>query len=860
MDFSRLHLYTPPQCVPENTGYTYALSSSYSSDALDFETEHKLDPVFDSPRMSRRSLRLVSATYSTVDSQPADAHTCAQSTVATKDKASRTAKQRRSASKPAFNINHVSRKVTSSVLGQNSCHRLQAGSYLRPPVLDESLICEQTKVDHFWGLDDDSDLKGGGRTVAQGNGERAPGGAEAAARNGYTCDACSLLSERRAVLTAQSPHHGPSSRVYSRDRAQKRGASFSTARILSLARCSASSFSSFLVHLFQVVLMKLNYEPENYKLKSFESKDCESKSYESKSYESKAHAGLGWRRDGRVTLGEDGHLHVSREPRWKVASAVFWWLGTGWYQLVTLISWLNVFLLTRCLRNICKFLFLLIPLALLLGAGLSMWGQGSIFSLLPVFNWTLMSRTQTADVPKDTLRPEASHLSRPLEGGGGDSPWPPMSEVERQGASLSGRCHSPEEKFRDLAASLQSLQARVDQMGDASGAVLPLVRTVLRQHLQETGADRLPCSKTDFMTFHQEHESRIANLEDILGKLTEKSEIIQEELEQTKLRTTSGIADQELLTMVKHLQLELGHLKSEMSSWQNLKTNCEKVDTIHEKVEARVRDTVRLLLADDGQQGGALEWLLQKFSSQFVSKDDLHSLLRDLELRILRNITHHVSVTKQMPTSETVASAVSEAGVSGITEAEALVLVNNALKLYSQDKTGMVDFALESGGGSILSTRCSETYETKTALISLFGIPLWYFSQSPRVVIQPDIYPGNCWAFKGSQGYLVVRLSMTVYPTTFTLEHIPKTLSPTGNITSAPKDFAVYGLENEYQEEGLLLGQFTYDQDGESLQMFPAPERPEKAFQIVELRIFSNWGHPEYTCLYRFRVHGEPVK
>lgn len=25
MDFSRLHMYTPPQCVPENTGYTYAL-------------------------------------------------------------------------------------------------------------------------------------------------------------------------------------------------------------------------------------------------------------------------------------------------------------------------------------------------------------------------------------------------------------------------------------------------------------------------------------------------------------------------------------------------------------------------------------------------------------------------------------------------------------------------------------------------------------------------------------------------------------------------------------------------------------------------------------------------------------------
>lgn len=33
------------------------------------------------------------------------------------------------------------------------------------------------------------------------------------------------------------------------------------------------------------------------------------------------------------------------------------------------------------------------------------------------------------------------------------------------------------------------------------------------------------------------------------------------------------------------------------------------------------------------------------------------------------------------------------------------------------------------------------------------------------------------------------------------------------------------GLENEYQEEGQPLGRFTYDQEGESLQMFAAPVR-----------------------------------
>ncbi|XP_075851337.1 SUN domain-containing protein 1 isoform X3 [Microcebus murinus] len=875
MDFSRLHMYTPPQCVPENSGYTYALSSSYSSDALDFETEHKLDPVFDSPRMSRRSLRLVTTAHPSGDGQAMGAHSCTSSAGSLKDGVARTVKQRRSANKVAFSINHVSRQVTSSGASQGGSKSLQGAVSLRPPVLDESLIREQTKVDHFWGLDDDGDLKGGNKAAIQGNGDLAAG---AAARNGYICSDCSMLSERRDALTAHSTAHGLTSRIYSRDRDQKRGSAFYMDRILWLAKYTSSSFSSFLVQLFQVVLMKLNYESENYKLKS-----DESKSYKSKNHESKAHPSYCGTMNVKESLREDGHLSVNGDSLcyflmqtlrrigaagwfvsrtvwsvlWlalvapgKAASGMFWWLGIGWYQFVTLISWLNVFLLTRCLRNFCKFLILFIPLLLLL-AGLSSWGQGDFLSFLPVLNWTNLQRTQSADDPGNIFKPEASHLNQPPQGDDEAFRWRWTRDVEQQVASLSGQCHSHDERLRELTALLEKLQAQVDQMDDGRAGLPALVRDAVGQHLWET----------DFMTFHQEHEVRISNLEDILGKLTEKSEAIQKELEQTKLKTTSssGADEQQLMSTVRRLELELGHLRSELSSWQHEKTSCEKVDVSREKVDAQVRETLKLIFSED-QQDDSLEWLLQKFSSQFVRKDDLQILLQDLELKILKNITHHISVTKQMPTSETVMSAVNEAGVSGITEAQAHVIVNNALKLYSQDKTGMVDFALESGGGSILSTRCSETYETKTALISLFGIPLWYFSQSPRVVIQPDMYPGNCWAFKGSQGYLVVRLSMVIHPTAVTLEHIPKTLSPTGNITSAPKDFAVYGLENEYQEEGWLLGHFTYDHEGESLQTFHVLKRPERAFQVVELRIFSNWGHPEYTCLYRFRVHGEPVK
>ncbi|XP_054543149.1 SUN domain-containing protein 1 isoform X25 [Pan troglodytes] len=801
--------------------------------------------------MSRRSLRLATTACTLGDGEAVGANSGTSSAVSLKNRAARTAKQRRSTNKSAFSINHVSRQVTSSGVSHGGTVSLQDAVTRRPPVLDESWIREQTTVDHFWGLDDDGDLKGGNKAAIQGNGD-VGAAAAASAHNGFSCSNCSMLSERKDVLTAHPAAPGPVSRVYSRDRNQKSHASY-------YGRMNVREVLREDGHL------SVNGEALCDDCKGKRHLDAHTAAH-SQSPRPPGRAGTLWhiwacagyfllqilRRIGAagqaVSRTAWSALWLAVVAPGKAASGVFWWLGIGWYQFVTLISWLNVFLLTRCLRNICKFLVLLIPLFLLL-AGLSLRGQGNFFSFLPVLNWASMHRTQRVDDPQDVFKPTTSRLKQPLQGDSEALPWHWMSGVEQQVASLSGQCHHHGENLRELTALLQKLQARVDQMDGGAAGPSASVRDAVGQ----------PPRETDFMAFHQEHEVRISHLEDILGKLREKSEAIQKELEQTKQKTISAVGEQ-LLPTVEHLQLELDQLKSELSSWRHLKTGCETVDAVQERVDVQVREMVKLLFSED-QQGGSLEQLLQRFSSQFVSKGDLHTMLRDLQLQILRNVTHHVSVTKRLPTSEAVVSAVSEAGASGITEAQARAIVNNALKLYSQDKTGMVDFALESGGGSILSTRCSETYETKTALMSLFGIPLWYFSQSPRVVIQPDIYPGNCWAFKGSQGYLVVRLSMMIHPAAFTLEHIPKTLSPTGNISSAPKDFAVYGLENEYQEEGQLLGQFTYDQDGESLQMFQALKRPDDtAFQIVELRIFSNWGHPEYTCLYRFRVHGEPVK
>ncbi|XP_062540501.1 klaroid protein isoform X2 [Armigeres subalbatus] len=89
-----------------------------------------------------------------------------------------------------------------------------------------------------------------------------------------------------------------------------------------------------------------------------------------------------------------------------------------------------------------------------------------------------------------------------------------------------------------------------------------------------------------------------------------------------------------------------------------------------------------------------------------------------------------------------------------LTENDVRRIVRDALRIYDADKTGLVDYALESAGGQILSTRCTENYQTQSAQISIFGIPLWYPTNTPRTVISPTMQPGQCWAFSGFPGYL----------------------------------------------------------------------------------------------------------
>ena len=186
--------------------------------------------------------------------------------------------------------------------------------------------------------------------------------------------------------------------------------------------------------------------------------------------------------------------------------------------------------------------------------------------------------------------------------------------------------------------------------------------------------------------------------------------------------------------------------------------------------------------------------------------------------------------------------------------------IQEALLIFGADRTGLMDYAAESGGGSIASIRCTETFDTNPAVLSLFGIPLMYLYNSPRTVIQPGADIGECWPFKGSVGHIVFRLGAMINPTSFTYEHLPKFMAPDGDIHSAPRDFSVFGLQSVDDHSPLSLGNYTYNEDGEPRQNFRVQAMTSRPFRYIELEIKNNWGKMEYTCLYRFRIHGNLAK
>ncbi|XP_030614595.1 SUN domain-containing protein 5-like isoform X2 [Archocentrus centrarchus] len=174
----------------------------------------------------------------------------------------------------------------------------------------------------------------------------------------------------------------------------------------------------------------------------------------------------------------------------------------------------------------------------------------------------------------------------------------------------------------------------------------------------------------------------------------------------------------------------------------------------------------------------------------------------------------------------------------------------------------MANFALERLGARILTEKTSESYPPEVPGLTLFGFTVVSAKRpppvSPRTLLQgwaPNS-PGQCWAFKGSKGQLSVELSHSIYVSHVSIGHIPKNISPYGTRSSALRMFSVFGNQN-IEDPKIYLGTFEYDASGRPLQLFKMAGHERDVVKYLTLKIHSNWGNHNYTCIYSFRVHGK---
>ncbi|XP_069870617.1 SUN domain-containing protein 3 isoform X1 [Dipodomys merriami] len=249
---------------------------------------------------------------------------------------------------------------------------------------------------------------------------------------------------------------------------------------------------------------------------------------------------------------------------------------------------------------------------------------------------------------------------------------------------------------------------------------------------------------------------------------------------------------------------------------------------------------------------------LLKKESQTLENNfrEILSLIEQID--VLKALLRDMKDSSQNYSWASAGDALQEQDSPEVLDEEMSNLVHYVLKKLREDQVQMADYALKSAGASIIEEGTSESYKNNKAKLYWHGIGFLNYEMPPDTILQPDVHPGKCWAFAGSKGHILIKLARKIIPTAVTMEHISEKVSPSGNISSAPKEFSVYGITKKCDGEEIFLGQFAYNKTENTVQTFELQHEAPESLLCVKLKILSNWGHPKYTCLYRFRVHGLP--
>jgi SUN domain-containing protein 1/2 len=199
--------------------------------------------------------------------------------------------------------------------------------------------------------------------------------------------------------------------------------------------------------------------------------------------------------------------------------------------------------------------------------------------------------------------------------------------------------------------------------------------------------------------------------------------------------------------------------------------------------------------------------------------------------------------------------------------------------LFPRTSIPAYDYANVAMGGRSIPALTSPPYSPPLHLdISHMDRTFWRFF-SPKPPIHPPEMalsdgnnPGECWAFAGTSGQLGIQLLQPIHVISFAIEHTWNMLFT----KSAPRKIMLWGLVPEVNPSldpstmlrpflpqfevsyiNIHLATVTFDPiQTQPHQTFLLPHTTRRPFDHLIAQFLGNWGHSDYTCLYRLEIHG----
>ena len=371
-------------------------------------------------------------------------------------------------------------------------------------------------------------------------------------------------------------------------------------------------------------------------------------------------------------------------------------------------------------------------------------------------------------------------------------------------------------------------------------------------------------------------------MEAVRGGWEAEKKKMKAELHTSLLKDTTETVVKEQSGAINELKQQLAELKQRLGSSQSKEG---KVDSsTRQWVEERVQSVLDDLRSAESMQ--QREEVMSKLSAVEAALDELRAGTTSTTAS-----TSPSSSSSAAPSDASVRAAVSDilfkhaSTVYSSLSPSVLSDITAALERFAADRTNEVDYALASSGGRIVAHSPTHSAVLSSSSVVSPLLSLFTSRHLPEVpaeaMLDADMSVGHCWPMQRQRGGVIIGLRERVRISGLSLQHASVNVLPDGG-ASMPRMVRLTGVDDDQldeakrqvregegigeasQQSGTMLGQFEYEREGSQVQHWSISGKGQgkggRGYQYVRLDVLSNYGNSNYTCIYRVRVHGEPVK